>query len=125
HAAAGGFGPSAVRGIQQFHMDSRGMSDVAYNWLADDTYVYVGRGAGIAGGHTAGHNRDHAVCALGDWTTRVPPSALLDRLAEAAVLAWQAGAVTKPAYTHGHRDLVATSCPGLLQQLIPDINARA
>ena len=41
--------PSKVRGIQAFHMDSRGWSDIAYNAIVcPHGYVFEGRGPGGA-----------------------------------------------------------------------------
>jgi hypothetical protein len=55
-----------IRDIQRFHMETRGWSDIAYNFLVDDEgTIYEGRGWGVVGGHTAGHNsRLEAVCAM-------------------------------------------------------------
>ena len=46
-----------VRTIQNFHMDSRGWSDIAYNWLVNDQGdIFEGRGWGIVGGATKNEN---------------------------------------------------------------------
>lgn len=58
-----------VRGIQRFHMDSRGWNDIAYNYLVcQHGYVFEGRGRGIrsAGqGTNDGNSGYYAVCFLG------------------------------------------------------------
>lgn len=60
---------SRVRGIQRFHMDTRGWQDIAYNFLVcQHGYVFEGRGFGVrsAGqGTDAGNDGYHAVCFLG------------------------------------------------------------
>lgn len=64
--------PARVRGIQNFHMDTRGWSDIAYNFIVcKHGAVFEGRGYGIrsAGqGTNAGNDGYHAVCFLGDDT---------------------------------------------------------
>jgi len=127
HAAAGGFGPSAVRGHQNYHIDVRGWNDIAYTALVDDVNVYEGRGWGIRTAATGPVNdRSQAVCALGNWSTKTPPDGMLDQLASAAVLAFQAGAVDAPEYDGGHRDYMDRDCPGdKLYAKIGEINRRA
>ena len=60
---------SRVRGIQRFHMDTRGWNDIAYNFcVCQHGFVFEGRGLGIrsAGqGTNAGNDGYHAVCFLG------------------------------------------------------------
>src|SRR5699024_6891499 len=55
------------RQIQNFHMDGRGWSDVAYNFLVDDAgTAYEGRGWLGVGAHAAPHNTSHiGVCFIG------------------------------------------------------------
>src|SRR5690606_32125478 len=86
HSADDRQGIAAVRAHQAFHMDSRGWSDIAYSFLIDaDGNVFEGRGAGVAGGHTAGDNtKSHAICLLGNFETRHPTPAALDALVELA-----------------------------------------
>lgn len=126
HFAIDRRGPSGARWCQNLHMDDRGMYDVAYTLMADHEAVYEGRGPGVGGGHTRGWNdRAHAVAAMIDGRTAVDDP-VLDRLAEAAVHLWREGAVAAPAYTGGHRDYSASSCPGdELYARIPEINRRA
>jgi hypothetical protein len=58
-----------VRGIQNFHMDSRGWADIAYNMIpCPHGYVFVGRGPGrrsAANGTNAGNGSHYASCWLG------------------------------------------------------------
>jgi hypothetical protein len=119
-----------MRQIQRFHMETRGWSDIAYSFVVDpDTLeVFEGRGAGIAGGHTRGHNTiSHAICVMGNYETDRPTDALLNRIAELVAHGHHQG--WWPAQlTGGHRDAsgASTACPGRhLQTAIPTINARA
>jgi hypothetical protein len=96
-------------------MDTRGWNDIAYSFLINhEGTIYEGRGVGIAGGHTAGHNTiSHAVCLLGNFEIDRPTAAALASLVELgrhghAEGWWREG------FTGGHRDAsgASTSCPG-------------
>lgn len=105
-----------MRGVQRFHQDTRGWSDIAYSWLVSshDGAVYEGRGWDAVGAHTAGWNsKAVGVCILGNGTAGDPdgpPSAAcfasLRTLYYLAVAKW--GAIDRL----GHRDVASTSCPG-------------
>lgn len=128
HTAGYERGPSGVRAIQNFHMDTRGWNDIAYSWLYDpaDRTFYEGRGPGVAGGHTKGHNTvSHALCVLGHYDEAVPLAHTVEDLA--AFCRWHGAQGYGPgAFTGGHRDVGSTSCPGdNLYRLIPDINTAA
>lgn len=116
-----------IRSIQNYHMDTRGWSDIAYSFLMDpDGNIFEGRGAGVAGGHTAGQNTvSHAICIMGHYDLQAVDSDLLPRLAEFVRYGhgegwWPLG------FTGGHRDApgASTSCPGHnLYTRLPKINA--
>ncbi len=60
-------GISRMRSVQGFHQGpSRGWADFAYSFGVDDEgTIYEGRGWGVVGGHTQGHNStSHAVVAM-------------------------------------------------------------
>lgn len=59
------------RGVQAYHMDKHGWADVAYSFgVTHDGRIFIGRGWGIAGGHTAGYNStSHAICFIGNTMT--------------------------------------------------------
>lgn len=103
---------SLVRGIQRFHMVTRGWADVAYNFLVcEHGYLYEGRGLGrgsAANGTTSANLAYYAVCLLVGEGDEVRPEALAG--VRAAVEHCQThGAGGKVV---GHRDLFATACPG-------------
>jgi hypothetical protein len=58
-----------VRVIQNYHMDTQGWNDIAYNFLVcPHNYVFVGRDHGVrssANGSNAGNSESEAVCYLG------------------------------------------------------------
>lgn len=127
HAADDRQGAAAVRAHQAFHMDTRGWTDIAYSFLiGNDGTIYEGRGAGIAGGHTAGDNtRSHAICLLGNFDNRAPTKQALDSLV------WLARHGTDRRWwiptLGGHRDApgASTACPGRhLYAALPGIRAR-
>lgn len=119
-----------VRGIQSFHMDRKGWSDIAYSFLADQSgQLWEGRGPLVAGGHTAGDNtKSHGVAAIGNFETLEPSDALLQGLAALAAHGHEADWWLCRGYTGPHRDApgAATACCGKnLISRIPEINAEA
>jgi hypothetical protein len=101
---------SKVRGIQNFHMDTRGWADIAYNGVGcPHGYVFAGRGPGVrsaANGTTAGNNGAFAVCYLGGQG---------DPFTDDGARAMKAGGdwLTWPGSGRNcHRDWTATECPG-------------
>ncbi|HMG44868.1 MAG TPA: N-acetylmuramoyl-L-alanine amidase [Acidimicrobiales bacterium] len=114
HAGTEQHGAVALRDIQRYHQVTRGWKDIAYNFVVDDDgTIYEGRGAGIAGGATAGDNsRSHAVCLLGNFENRQPTPAsfrtLVDLCRHGQRVGWWVPTCG------GHRDApgAQTACPG-------------
>lgn len=100
---------AALRQDQNYHMDVKGWSDIAYSWAVGNSgRIYRLRGWGIRGGHTAGWNdRSHAVLWIGgdDGT---PSEAALDSIAIVVNESRQ----RYRGFCQGHRDVNPTSCPG-------------
>lgn len=106
--------PERVRGIQQFHQNTRGWADIAYNYLVcQHGYVYEGRGlehksaaTGTANSHTI------AVCFLGADKTGRDDITPAGRQALVDITRWIRE--RRPAARHlkGHRDFMPTTCPG-------------
>jgi hypothetical protein len=96
-------------------MDTRGWNDIAYSFLINhEGTIYEGRGAGIAGGHTAGHNTvSHAVCLTGNYDNDQPTVAAMRSIVELARHGYSEG-WWREGFTGGHRDAsgASTSCPG-------------
>jgi hypothetical protein len=135
--------PAIIRGIYAYHTQSRGWSDVGYNFLVDRFgRIWEGRYGGVdrpvVGAHTLGYNDDaFAMSAIGNYETARPSAALID--AYGRLFAWKlslhgvsAGSmkqwVTKRylAAINGHRDVGQTACPGkYLYAQIPKIRALA
>lgn len=134
-----------VRGIFEYHVRSRGWSDIGYNVLIDrHGQVFEGRKGGldraVEAAHAAGFNSGSTGIALmGDFTNTAVPAAARESLED--FLAWKftqhhvdpTGVVTEVAgngsrFTEGrdvtlprvvgHRDVGYTSCPGSLHDVI-------
>lgn len=135
--------PSIIRGIYAYHVQSRGWSDIGYNFLVDRFgRVWEGRYGGVdrpvVGAHTLNYNDySFAMSAIGNFETARPTQAILD--AYARVFAWKlslhgvtasstrqrVGASYFPAI-NGHRDAAQTACPGkYLYAKIPYIRLAA
>lgn len=102
-----------VRGVQNYHMDSNGWSDIAYSFLfSRDGTVFEGRGWGIRTSATLNANSfTHAFCFLGaDKENR-------DDVTDAgrASLTWLIQEAERRYGTQrvsGHRQHFNTDCPG-------------
>ncbi|WP_109508177.1 FG-GAP-like repeat-containing protein [Nocardioides speluncae] len=135
--------PSIIRGIYAYHVQSRGWSDIGYNFLVDRFgRVWEGRYGGVdrpvVGAHTLDYNDySFAMSAIGNFETAQPSKAMLD--AYGRVFAWklslhgvtasstrqQVGSSYFPAI-NGHRDAAQTACPGkYLYAKIPYIRLAA
>lgn len=130
---------SRLRGIQNYHMDTRGWCDTGYHFLVSiDGTVWEGRPLDFLGAHVGGHNTGNVgISFIGcfhssdcsDWTPFMPPDAMIDgasavvgRLSSLYDIALDAE------HVKGHRDHPdqGTSCPGdFLHARLGDIRARA
>ena len=126
--------PAIIRGIYAFHTQSRGWSDIGYNFLVDRFgRTWEGRAGGVdqpvIGAHTGGFNSQlFGAAAIGTFNTATPPSAMMTAFNK--LFAWKLGlahvdpvakvtlsGMTTPVYTvSGHRDASGapnqTECPG-------------
>ncbi|MBI4866142.1 MAG: N-acetylmuramoyl-L-alanine amidase [Candidatus Wallbacteria bacterium] len=107
-------GAATIRGIQQFHMASRGWKDIAYHYLiAPDGTVYQGRPEGASGSHSRPNRHKLGVCVLGNFNRgeeSVTPLARASLVRLLAYLAGKHGISARAIY--GHRDFNRTDCPG-------------
>jgi hypothetical protein len=121
--------PAIIRGIYAYHTQSRGWSDVGYNFLVDRFgRIWEGRYGGVdrpvVGAHTLGYN-DYAFAAsaIGNFENATPTAAVLD--AYGRLFAWKLSLHGVDASStrqqvandyfqaiNGHRDAGSTACPG-------------
>jgi peptidoglycan recognition protein len=87
--------------------------DIGYSWLVDAWgNIYEGRGWLRSGAHTPGFNsKGHAIAYIG-WGIGPVPDEAIEGFARCVVAGQQAGAVTLNPTFIGHRDALATACPG-------------
>jgi hypothetical protein len=121
--------PGILRSIYAYHVESRGWSDIGYNYLIDRFgRIWEGRYGGVdravVGAHTLGYNDDSfGASAIGNYQVAKPSPAMIQ--AYAALFAWKLSLHgVDAASTHqyvtsrwfqainGHRDAAATLCPG-------------
>jgi hypothetical protein len=144
--------PGILRGIQAYHMDGRGWSDIAYNFVVDKYGgLWEGRAGGIdrpvVGAHAQGFNTNTVgVMVLGNYLAAQPSGAAIESVSK--VIGWKmslhgndpAGSVSftsggSPRYAAGvtvnlpgvvgHGDTGATSCPGSIANYLPQIRQRS
>ncbi|HYF73456.1 MAG TPA: peptidoglycan recognition family protein [Nocardioides sp.] len=101
----------SVRVIQDFHMDTRGWSDIGYNFLVDQGgRAYVGRGWTAVGAHAANNNTAAiGVCVIGNNVITAAAKTAVRWLYDEACRRKGAALAIR-----GHRQMpgAATSCPG-------------
>lgn len=144
--------PGVLRSVQAFHMDGRGWSDIAYNFVVDKYGgIWEGRAGGIdrsvIGAHSMGFNTNSVgVMVIGDYTAAAPSGAAIESVSK--VIGWKlqingvspagrvdftsGGSTSIPAgqtvnlpRVVGHRDVGSTSCPGSIQGYLGQIRARS
>lgn len=113
-----------MKTTQQYHF-SKGWSDIAYSFVVMPSgTVYEGRGWGVVGAHTAGHNSSsHGICFAGNFQETTPTLGALVSCAGLLRDGLRQGFIAPGVHpTGGHRDVKATACPGdRLYGRIPDI----
>jgi hypothetical protein len=146
--------PSVLRSIQAYHMDGRGWSDMAYNFVVDKFgTIWEGRGGGIdrpvVGAHAMGFNTSTVgVMVLGDYSLPgvLPGAATQESVSQ--LVGWKfamhgisptgrtsftsggstsiaAGRVVDLPRVVGHKDVGATGCPGSIYGYLGGMRARA
>ncbi len=115
--------PHTVRGVQRFHMEDRGWSDLGYHFLIDpDGVVYEGRYLYVRGSHAGSQpaNADNiGVCLIGNFEEKMPEQEQLDSLFDLiALLEDFFGIERETLTTHSEIrkefGLGGTACPGAL-----------
>ena len=135
--------PGIIRSIYAYHTQSRGWSDIGYNFLVDRFgRIWEGRYGGIdrpvVGAHTLNYNEySFAMSAIGNYDIKQPSQAMIQ--AYGALFAWKLSLHGVDASSakqwvgskyfeaiNGHRDAASTACPGrYLYAKIPQIRRLA
>ncbi|TWH00719.1 VCBS repeat protein [Nocardioides sp. J9] len=121
--------PGIIRGIYNYHVKTRGWSDIGYNFLVDKFgRIWEGRAGGVdrpvVGAHTQGYNQyAFAMSAIGNFEVTRPNTAMI--IAYGELFAWKlslhgidAGSTSQKVGSrtfkaiNGHRDAGQTACPG-------------
>lgn len=107
HAAAKSCTPQEVH---NWHL-GRGWSGIGYNFFVrKDGQIYRGRPENVVGAHATNYNsKSIGICFEGDYTKETMPKAQLKAGKELVAYLKDKYKITK---VKGHRDLMATSCPG-------------
>lgn len=102
-----------VRGIEDFHRDTRDWADIAYNALVcPHGYVFEGRGVwtkSAANGSTEDNDNWYAVCGLWGDGDAFTAEAKVGFIEAVQWLRSEGGAGSR---VNGHRDHKSTECPG-------------
>lgn len=133
--------PGILRGIQRWHIEGNGWNDVGYNAMVDRFgQVWEGRAGGleqaVVGAHARNYNTgSFGVAVLGNYVAVQASDEALEAVAK--VIGWKADlhgfdtegttngwGASRPVVV-GHRDVGTTSCPGRIQERLPEIRSRA
>jgi N-acetyl-anhydromuramyl-L-alanine amidase AmpD len=96
--------------IHSWHLD-RGWTGIGYNFFVrKDGQIYRGRPEDVVGAHATNYNsKSIGICFEGNYTTENMPKAQLEAGKELVAYLKDKYKITK---VKGHRDLMATDCPG-------------
>jgi len=105
-----------VRAIQNMHMNSNGWADIGYSFLiggSDPVWIYEGRGWNKVGAHAPGYNSNSiGISFMGNYMTSLPSAVALSMGRKLITCGISLGKITSSRRILGHRDAVATACPG-------------
>lgn len=118
------------RAYQRYHMESRGWTDIAYNFgVGQSGVVYGGRGWERQGGATGSPHdaKSISICAIGNFEKKGPTKAMVEGIVDHIVRGINRGHLKKNVKIRGHRDASGqkTSCPGKnLYAMIDEIQTK-
>jgi hypothetical protein len=113
-----------ARGIQAFHMDSRGWNDIGYSFMVfQDGVIYRCRGRGTVPAAQLGHNTGTIAVLCVTANGERPSHALYVSLAH--LKDKMDSLVGRDLRVRAHGDVFATECPGPeIRALIPRLDSR-
>jgi N-acetyl-anhydromuramyl-L-alanine amidase AmpD len=108
--------------VHKWHIN-RGWSGVGYHYfVSKNGEIFRGRPEDTVGAHITGHNaKSMGICFEGDYTTQTMPKVQLEAGKELVAYLKDKYKITKVV---GHRDLMATSCPGVKFPFFEIANAK-
>jgi len=117
-------GVATIRGIQDFHIDDNGWTDIGYHYLIgpEGTY-YEGRPEGTLGSHAPPNSGRLGICVIGNFNqgADTPTAAQKTKLVQLLKYVCAKYGLSAQAIK-GHRDTKSTDCPGdLLYNILPSI----
>lgn len=125
--------PAMLRGVQSYHQNSNGWSDIGYNFVIDRFgTIWEGRQGGVdrpvIGAHALNNNTNTVgISALGEFTSTGPGAGMLS--AYQRLIGWKlslSGTTPNSNTVLGHRNVGQTSCPGnALYNQLPTIRSGA
>lgn len=102
-----------VRGTQNFHMDGRGWSDIAYNFLVcQHGYVFEGRGLNVVNGANGTNTANQTSHAVTNISGEGDPFTDAQKVGFRECIRYINERTQAPGTVVGHRDHKATACPG-------------
>jgi N-acetylmuramoyl-L-alanine amidase len=105
-------GPQSIKDAQDYHLDTKGWSDIGYHFLiGSDGVIYEGREFGYLGAHSPPPQGRVGVCFVGNFMRERPSQAALGS-AQRLIQALIQRAGVRPGQIYGHRDQRSTDCPG-------------
>ncbi len=107
-----------LRGIQNYHMDTRGWCDIGYHYLVDwNGEIWQGRPETTIGAHVLNHNTNNVgISFMGTYNDNEPSAGQINHAAE--LIDWLSstyGIAQDRAHVRGHREYRGTNpgdCPG-------------
>lgn len=108
--------------VHKWHIN-RSWSGIGYHYfISRNGQIFRGRPEDTVGAHATGHNsKSIGVCFEGDYTSQTMPTAQLEAGKELVAYLKDKYKITKVV---GHRDLMATSCPGVKFPFFEIANAK-
>jgi N-acetylmuramoyl-L-alanine amidase CwlA len=119
---------SAVDGIREYHTKINGWSDIGYHWLIDRNGVlYEGRPEDIVGAHAYGANEGSIGINLmyGTKDNSISNETIVALVKKIKEICIKYHIIPSKYTIIGHRDVMATECPGVVYGYIPSIIAMA
>ncbi len=118
---------AAIRMIERIGQERFG-GGVPYTFCVTPVgLVFEGTGPGREGAHTRGHNtKGRGICWVGNYELNHPTEQMIDATAGLLRAGQAAGWWKHAVLNGGHRDVVATACPGRhAYAVISEVNQRA